>query len=63
MHQMSISSNYASSEMLMLKNFEIGNATCIELKNPIEGAMTLNQISRKIGICMVEMILRFEMNL
>jgi hypothetical protein len=65
MHQMRISTNQVSSVVLGPKKLEIRKKSenCKRTKKPKYCAMKLNQIRRRIELCMWEMILRFEMNL
>jgi hypothetical protein len=60
MHQMRISTNQVSSVMLKLKKLEIkkNGQNC-----KLNSVLKLGQIRRRIELCMMEIILRFEINL
>jgi hypothetical protein len=65
MHQMHISTTKVSSVVLGPKKLEIRKTlwNCIWAERTKYYAMKLNQIRRRIELCMREIILRFEMNL
>jgi hypothetical protein len=64
MHQMRISTNDVSSEMLRPKQLEIGNISIkIRKEKQKQNAVKLSQTLRRIELCVRKMILRFEMNL
>jgi hypothetical protein len=64
-YQLYISTNQVSSVVLSTdrKSWKSENENCESAKKPKYCAMKLNQICRRIELCMREIILRFEMNL